>query len=266
MKSSRCGQAIRVMTKLLKVLFVACFLLACGHTLDNEMDEVGDHSSDTFVRDTQGSGGEVGRTPRSEPNQVMDGPEAGMGEVIITNQAELDTLAENYRQIGGNLTIQNVSFTQLDLSFLVSVSGMIKISGNSSLKRINLSNLEEAGTVWIYDNPKLTKIKLSNLNEVVHQNGIMISDHPKLEELDLSSLIRTYVVNLRTNDVLREANLPSLLEVHDLYIATNEMLHVINVPSLHSPPINVIFLENAACNDIEEQVPCLCRDDEVTDG
>ncbi|NRA93598.1 MAG: hypothetical protein HRU26_13115, partial [Psychroserpens sp.] len=165
------------------------------------------------------------------------------------SELNLENLTYNFGTgTGGEIIINGVDLTSLNLSNLISTTDRMIIQGNVDQFVVDLSNLETVADdlnlfcacplVSLPNLQSVNRIILSgqeitqiDLSALVTGDVTMGSNSGNLTDIDLSSLVESSI--LITNNLITELNLPNLVILDDLNL-DNNLLQSINMPLLES--------------------------------
>ena len=173
----------------------------------------------------------------------------GAFEISDNSLAVSIDLTNLSKVIGSSIFSDNILLVDLSLASLIS-SGELKVTGNSDLASIDLSNLASLDLLLIGDNPLLSEVELPSLVG----GTVTISNNDQLATIDMPSFARGYIgfennlqlvsfdltalvgadgISISQNPQLLEVDLPILgLASGSIGISSNSVLDIINLPNV----------------------------------
>lgn len=225
-------------------LAVLALAAACGDDHAGGESDSGASSGGASSGDT--SAGSSGGTTSTATSESSSGATSGAssdttgapvpcggvheGDLGVLEDSDLASLA-NLGHVKGNLGIRLKSRDVPDLSFLGclhTVDGILTIVNSNLLETTEgLVNLEEVGTISIYDNPNLYTVAFDQLQSL---GGFHFTSNPAVTEIRLDSVVSMKYIELGLCETANNLSLTSLSgfsslkRVERLQIEGNEAL------------------------------------------
>ncbi len=154
-----------------------------------------------------------------------------IGSLEITNSADLETL-ENISTINGDLIITSQGLEEISINGLRKINGNLTIRQNTTLRDINISNLQDVGGITVESNTSVKNIHLP----LLEQSGSLLEfeNNQELTNIDLPSLRKIgSILLINANTRIIQINAPLLSDVNShFFINRNPSLTTLELSSL----------------------------------